>query len=58
MAKWLLGDGNTRAVGAVVISPALQRWVGTTNNSFGVPYGTALILGAIIQSLYKERRIS
>jgi hypothetical protein len=36
---WTASGQLPRAVGAVVVSPALQRGVSVTNNSFGVPEG-------------------
>jgi hypothetical protein len=41
LCRSLHADGrqSPRAVGAMVISPALQRGVGETNNSSGVPEG-------------------
>ncbi len=34
---------SSRAVGATLISPALQRGVGETNNSSGVPEGRRML---------------
>lgn len=36
------------AVGAVVVSPALQRGVGETNNSYGVPQGRRSVPSGVI----------
>jgi hypothetical protein len=38
---------SPRAVGAMVISPALQRGVGVTNNISGVPWGRRILYAKV-----------
>jgi len=49
---------SPRAVGAVVISPALQRGVGENQQFIRSPVGTALMLRALLAFLREEWKIA